>query len=70
VDNVTDMLVEYLRKECIFFKVYGFADLKPKAKKESAPQKFANKFAQPNSSKGNISNESTKSDLSDNFIVV
>jgi len=31
------MLVEYLKKECIYFKVYGFADLKPKAKKEIAP---------------------------------
>lgn len=70
VENVTDMLVEYLKKECIFFKVYGFADVKPKLKKESAPQKYANKFAQQNNSSNNISNDSTKSDVSDNFIVV
>jgi len=31
VENVTDMLVEYLKNECIFFKVYGFADLKARA---------------------------------------
>ena len=40
------MLVEYLKKECIFFKVYGFADVKPKLKKSDAPQSYANKFNQ------------------------
>jgi hypothetical protein len=80
VENVTDMLVEYLKKECIFFKVYGFADVKPKQKKSDAPQSYANKFNQQNnssvstsktnSSTVDMSNESTRSDVSDNYIVV
>jgi len=27
---VTDLLLEYLKKECMIFKVYGFADIKKK----------------------------------------
>lgn len=70
VENVTDMLVEYLKKECIFFKVYGFAEIKPK-KRVEAPATFVNKFnTSTNSSNTSLMNESTKSDVSDNFIVI
>lgn len=47
VESVSDMLVEYLKKECIFFKVYGFADVKTK---KPTTKQFMNKFAKPQTS--------------------
>jgi hypothetical protein len=34
VEIVTKMLVDYLEKDVMVFRVYGFADVKPKQKKE------------------------------------
>lgn len=39
---VTSMLVEYLEKEVMRFRVYGFADVKKSAKAKARPSKKAN----------------------------
>lgn len=39
VEIVTKMLVDYLEKDVMVFRVYGFADVKPKAKPAKKPVK-------------------------------
>lgn len=47
---MTKMLVEYLEKDVMVFRVYGFADVKPKSKNNAKKPVTAAKKTNPNNS--------------------
>lgn len=57
------MLVDYLQKDVMVFRVYGFADVKPKQKKEKPKAKppISSFMDQSTSDSANLSNASVTS---------
>ncbi len=51
------MLVDYLQKEVIVFRLYGFADFKPKAEKKQSRKPVQRKPIQANISGNNDSTD-------------